>query len=66
MEHGYRSMEHLNEKEIFESLEELVAPGYTALLIHDLQNDFCAPGGKLFDRIGVAKESVRRVVDHFP
>lgn len=55
-------MEHLNGKEIFETLEELVAPGYTALLIHDMQNDFCAPGGKLFDRIGEAKESVRRAI----
>ncbi len=59
-------MERVNGKEIFETLEELVAPGYTALLIHDMQNDFCAPGGKLFNRIGEAKESVRRVVDHFP
>ncbi len=27
-------MEHLNGKEIFETLEELVAPRHTALLIH--------------------------------
>jgi len=53
----------LNGKEIFESLEELVAPSHSALLIHDMQNDFCAPGGKLFDRIGEAKEPVRRAVD---
>jgi len=59
-------MEHLNGKEIFETLEELVVPGHTALPIHDMQNDFCAPWGKFFDRIGEAKESVRRVVDHLP
>lgn len=55
-------MEHLNGKEIFETLEELVAPRHSALLIHDMQNDFCAPGGKLFDRIGAAKESVLRAI----
>ena len=55
-------MEHLNGKEILETLEELAAPGHTALLIHDMQNDFCAPSGKLFDKIGDAKESVREAV----
>ena len=57
-------MERLNGKEIFETLEELVRPQYTALLIHDIQNDFSAPGGKLFDRIGAAKEPVREAVAH--
>ncbi len=55
-------MERLNGKEIFESLEEIVRPRHTALLVHDMQNDFCAPGGKLFDRIREAKESVRKAV----
>ena len=55
-------MERLGEKEIFETLEELVLPQHTALLVHDMQNDFCAPSGKLFDKIGGAKASVREAV----
>jgi nicotinamidase-related amidase len=34
-------------KEVFTTLEELVAPKYTALIIVDAQNDFCCPGGCL-------------------
>jgi nicotinamidase-related amidase len=26
----------------------------TALLVHDVQNDFCSPGGKIYDRAGPA------------
>jgi len=55
-------MEDLDGKEIFETPEELVLPQHTALLIHDMQNDFCAPSGKLFDKIGDARASVREAV----
>jgi len=34
-------------KEVFTTLAELVAPGHTALIIVDAQNDFCSPGGCL-------------------
>ena len=57
-------MQRLNGKDILETLEEMVRPDHAALLVHDLQNDFCAPGGKLFDRLGEAKESVRSAVTH--
>ncbi len=55
-------MKHVGGKEIFETLGELVLPRHAALLIHDMQNDFCAPSGKLFDKIGDAKASVREAV----
>ena len=38
-------------KQIFTTLEELVNPEYTALLLIDIQNDFCSPGG-FFDKRG--------------
>jgi nicotinamidase-related amidase len=31
--------------EVLTSLEERVAPAHTALLVVDMQNDYCAPGG---------------------
>jgi nicotinamidase-related amidase len=37
-------------KEVFTTLEELVVPKHTALIIVDAQNDFCSPGG-CFDQL---------------
>jgi nicotinamidase-related amidase len=34
-------------KQVFTTMEELVAPRHTALIIVDAQNDFCCPGGCL-------------------
>lgn len=38
-------MKTFNRKQIFENLEEIVAPKHTALLVHETMNDFCSPGG---------------------
>ncbi|MDT5096181.1 MAG: ureidoacrylate peracid hydrolase, partial [Mycobacterium sp.] len=38
-------------KEVFSTIEEVVDPAHTALLMIDIQHDFCSPKG-LFDRIG--------------
>jgi nicotinamidase-related amidase len=38
-------------KEVFSAIEEVVDPSHTALLMIDVQHDFCSPKG-LFDRIG--------------
>jgi len=38
-------------RDIFTTLEELVNPQYTALLLIDIQNDYCSPGG-YFDKMG--------------
>lgn len=37
-------------KQIPETLDEMIDPSWTCLLIHDVQNDYCAPGGKLFSK----------------
>jgi nicotinamidase-related amidase len=39
-------------KQVFTTLEELVDPAHAALLVVDMQRDFCTPGGA-FDRLGV-------------
>ncbi|HWD74582.1 MAG TPA: isochorismatase family cysteine hydrolase [Solirubrobacteraceae bacterium] len=39
-------------KQVFTELEELVDPRHTALVVVDMQRDFCTPGGA-FDRLGV-------------
>src|SRR5882757_8810828 len=39
-------------KQVFTELSELVDPGHTALIIVDMQRDFCVPGWA-FDRLGV-------------
>ena len=38
-------------KDVFSTVEEIVDPGHTALVMIDIQHDFCSPKG-LFDRIG--------------
>jgi nicotinamidase-related amidase len=39
-------------KQVFTTLDELVDPRHTALLVVDMQRDFCTPGGA-FDRLGI-------------
>jgi nicotinamidase-related amidase len=39
-------------KQVFTELSEIVDPSHTALLIVDMQRDFCCTGGS-FDRLGV-------------
>jgi nicotinamidase-related amidase len=39
-------------KQVFTELAELVDPAHSALVIVDMQRDFCQPGGA-FDRLGV-------------
>src|SRR3954462_969861 len=39
-------------KQVFTELEELVDPAHTALVVVDMQRDFCIPGGA-FDKLGV-------------
>lgn len=39
-------------KQVFTTLAELVDPRHTALVVVDMQRDFCIPGGA-FDKLGV-------------
>ena len=47
-------------KEIFTTLSELVNPEYTALLLIDIQNDFCCQGGS-FDKMGLDMSMLQQV-----
>ncbi len=47
-----RGVFEIDGKQVFDSLEELVDPRHTALVVVDMQRDFCSPGGA-FDSIGV-------------
>ena len=49
-------------KEVFSSLEEVADPRHTALVVIDVQNDFCSPKG-LFDRIGKNLDMMSPAVD---
>ncbi len=50
-------------KEVFTTLEELVNPKHTALLLIDLQNDFIMPGG-FYDNVGWDTSASRQIVPH--
>jgi nicotinamidase-related amidase len=49
-------------KQVFTELSELVDPSHTALLIIDMQRDFCCAGGS-FDRLGVDLSMYPPVID---
>ena len=49
-------------KEVFTTIEELVNPKHTALLLIDLQNDFIMPGGYL-DKLGRDTSTLRGIVE---
>jgi nicotinamidase-related amidase len=42
----------VNGKQVFTELAELVDPRHTALVVVDMQRDFCTPGGA-FERLGI-------------
>ncbi|MGN6168202.1 MAG: cysteine hydrolase family protein [Solirubrobacteraceae bacterium] len=45
-------MIEVNGKQVFTELAELVDPPHTALVVVDMQRDFCTPGGA-FERLGI-------------
>jgi len=50
-------------KEILEGLDELVDPKRAALLVIDVQNDFCSPGG-ICDRTGQLKAPMTPMIEN--
>ena len=56
-------MKLIDGKRVPESISELVLPQHTALLVHDMQNDFCALGGKVFDKFPGAKDAFRNTIE---
>ncbi len=51
----------IHEIEVLETLEERVAPHHTALLVVDMQNDYCAPSGAS-DRNGRDLAAIRAAI----
>ncbi len=49
-------------KQVFTELSEILDPSHTALLIIDMQRDFCCAGGS-FDRLGVDLSMYPPVID---
>jgi nicotinamidase-related amidase len=49
-------------KEVFTTLEEKLRPAHTCLLIVDLQNDFCSPGGGA-DQESRGIENMRAIIN---
>jgi nicotinamidase-related amidase len=47
---------------MLEDFAAVVDPRHTALLVLDMQNDFCAPGGKVFDSMGPQASAIRFVI----
>ncbi len=62
-------MKHIHGTEVLTELAEIVAPRHTALLIVDVQRDFCADdgvaarSGRDISRIKAALPALRRVVE---
>ena len=50
-------MKVLNRREVFESLGEVVNPKHAALVVVDMQKDFCTPGGN-FNHINTGGEGI--------
>jgi ureidoacrylate peracid hydrolase len=46
--------------DILTTLEDKVAPGHTAVVVVDMQNDFCAPGG-YYDRTGARLPGIQEM-----
>jgi nicotinamidase-related amidase len=50
-------------KHVFVDVEEVLAPDHTALLVIDLQNDFCSVGG-ICDRMGESIQLMPRMLEN--
>jgi nicotinamidase-related amidase len=54
-------MRNLAGKDVYDKLEEIVAAPHTALLVVDMQNDFCSPEG-VFGKGGADTARVRAII----
>lgn len=53
-----------NDNDVLKRLRDMFPPERTALLVHDVQNDFCMPGGKTYDRAPSAAAAIGPFIDH--
>jgi nicotinamidase-related amidase len=56
-------MKRIGNREIFDTIEEVVQPSHTALLIIDMQNDFAAKGG-FFDKKKINISMMEKAIPH--
>lgn len=56
-------MQSIAGKEVLTTLEEVLKPSHTALVVVDLQNDFCSPDG-LWGRLGLDLSMVAEAIPH--
>lgn len=54
-------MKRIFDHEVLDRLDEMIAPSRAAVLVIDVQNDFCSPGGA-FDKAGKNLESIRAIL----
>lgn len=54
-------MKILFDKKVYETLAEMADPAHTAVLVVDIQNDFCTPGGH-FDQHGYNVEPIQSML----
>jgi nicotinamidase-related amidase len=54
-------MKNINGVEVLDTIDEILRPGHTALLVIDVQNDFCHPEGH-FARYGKSLGSVQAML----
>jgi ureidoacrylate peracid hydrolase len=60
-----RAASELAHRELFDSLERKLEAEHTALIVVDVQNDFCAPGG-MMDSEGLDLGAVQAMADRLP
>ncbi len=54
-------MEIIGGKQVYTTLEEIASPRHTCLIVVDMQNDFCAPGG-LWHSLGLDLRMTAEVI----
>ena len=51
-----------SERGVPAGLAEILRPDHTAVLVNDMQNDFCMPGGKVYDRAARGSTAVADLI----
>ena len=61
----YEAAERLSHRPLLRTLEQKVDPAHAALIVVDMQNDFCAPGG-MMDKEGADLRAVQEMAKRLP
>ena len=52
----------INGKKVFDTLEEIIDPRHTAIIVVDVQNDFCSEGGYFHKVLGSDLSMIKRLI----